>query len=77
MSLESGKSYQAIVDVASSQCSSRKRVAPGDPGASYVMNKLMGVNLCFGSQMPKAGFGLPQADLDKIGSWICGGALND
>jgi hypothetical protein len=41
------------------------------------MNKLMGVNLCFGSQMPKAGVSLAQQELDAIGAWICGGAAND
>jgi len=52
-------------------------VVAGDPGASYVMRKLLGTNLCSGSQMPKAGQSLPQRDLDAIGGWICAGALNN
>jgi hypothetical protein len=38
------------------------------------MQKLMGVTLCSGTQMPKAGSSLPQAQLDAIGAWICSGA---
>lgn len=31
----------------------------------------------FWAQMPKAGMGLPQAQLDAIGGWICQGAADD
>jgi hypothetical protein len=53
------------------------RVLPGDPSRSYLMQKLMGVNLCFGTQMPKAGISLSREDLNVIGGWICAGAPND
>jgi hypothetical protein len=75
LDLSSGAAYGNLVNVPSSQCSpSRLRVMPGDPGRSYLMNKLMGVNLCTGSQMPKAGTSLSSGELQSIGAWICGGA---
>jgi len=78
LSLVAGKSYSNLVGVNAAECNSGlKRVQPGDPSASYLMDKVLGVNLCSGSQMPKAGSSLPKAELDKIGAWICGGALNN
>jgi hypothetical protein len=49
-------------------------VKPGDVGASYLMNKLLGTNLCSGSQMPKAGQSIPADQLRSISDWICQGA---
>jgi hypothetical protein len=40
------------------------------------MDKLMGVDLCSGTQMPKLGM-LPQPQLQTVSDWICGGALNN
>lgn len=77
MKLSTGNAYASIVNVASVECSGRLRVAPGDPSQSYVMNKLMGVSLCYGTQMPKTGAKLPQSQIDLIGSWICNGAPNN
>jgi hypothetical protein len=78
LSLEAAKSYAALVNVATSQCSgARKRVVPGSPGSSYLLQKLLGVNPCTGTQMPKAGQTLPQAQLDKISGWVCSGAPNN
>jgi hypothetical protein len=76
LSLEAGKSYDALVNVASDQCS-RTRVVPGDPAASYVMSKLENVDMCFGTQMPKVNEKLTRDQLDKIASWICSGAENN
>ena len=78
MSLLSANSYASLVGVPARQCSDgRVRVAPGDPRASYLMDKLLGVNLCFGTKMPKTTMGLPTADIEKITAWICNGAMND
>ena len=52
-------------------------VTPGDVSKSYLENKLTGIGMCSGSQMPKAGSSLPAADLAKIRAWICSGAKND
>ncbi|HEV8548198.1 MAG TPA: MXAN_6577-like cysteine-rich protein [Polyangiaceae bacterium] len=75
LSLEASKSYDALVGVASSQCGkARLRVAAGSSGQSYLVSKLLGTDLCSGSQMPKAGTSLPAADLTTISDWICQGA---
>lgn len=77
LDLSSGQSFDDLVGVSATQCGSRKRVVAGDPASSYLMQKLLGVDLCSGSQMPKAGMGLPQVELDIIGGWICQGALDN
>ena len=77
LDLRAGFSYAALVGVASTQCNNRDRVAPGQPGNSYLMDKLLGINLCFGTQMPKVGGPLPASDLAAISEWICRGAVNN
>jgi hypothetical protein len=78
LSLEATKSYGELVNVATSECGgSRKLVAPGSPASSYLMQKLLGVDICTGTQMPKAGSSLPQKQLDTISGWICSGAQNN
>lgn len=69
-----GASYTAMVNVAAGQCSSRKLVVPGDADASYLMNKLTGVDMCSGSKMPKADLSLPVSELETIRAWIESGA---
>lgn len=77
LKLSTGNAYAALVNVASSQCpDGRKRVAPSDVANSYLMDKILGVDLCFGTQMPKMG-SLPAAQIDKISTWICNGAPNN
>jgi hypothetical protein len=66
--------YAQLVNIASSQCTSRKRVQPNDVAASYLMNKLTGSGMCFGSAMPKAGGGLTAAELDTVRAWILSNA---
>lgn len=78
LDLTAGRSYAELVNVASSQCMGGKRlVVPGDPAQSYIMNKLTGLGMCYGTQMPKVGVRLPPAQLDAISSWICSGAPNN
>lgn len=78
LSLDSATSYAELVNVATSECSgSRKLVVPGSPSSSYLMQKLLNVDLCTGTQMPKAGQALPQAQLGAISGWICSGAPNN
>ncbi len=75
LDLTLAKSYAALVSVSAQQCSDgRERVKPGDPSASYLMQKLLGRDMCTGTQMPKAGVTLPSADMAVIGAWICQGA---
>jgi len=77
LSLEAGKAFAELVNVASSECSARPLVKPGAPAGSYIVDKLLGTNLCSGSQMPKAGSSIPSAQIDTIRNWICQGAPNN
>jgi hypothetical protein len=77
MSLESTSAHGALVGVASAQCSTLKRVEPGDPAQSYLMQKLDGSGSCFtGSKMPPAG-SITSAEVETIRSWIQSGAPNN
>jgi hypothetical protein len=77
LNLEPGEAYAQLVGVTATQCSARKRVTPGRPGQSYLVDKLTGIGMCSGTLMPKAGEPLPQAQLDAITSWIRAGAQNN
>ena len=74
LSLTSGVGYDALVGVPAAQCGGRLLVDPGAPGSSYLYDKVRGVNLCQGTQMPKMGPGLSAAQLQLISDWICTGA---
>ena len=75
LSLERADAWSELVNAPTSQCNDgRVLVSPGSPDRSYLMDKILGTNLCSGSRMPKAGMGLPSADIDAISAWICAGA---
>ncbi len=64
-----------MLNVATGQCNgSRKRVVPGDPASSYLVNKLSGVGMCSGSIMPKMESQFTAAQLDTVRAWIASGA---
>jgi hypothetical protein len=77
--LTSGSSYASLVNVPVSQCSNGLvYVLPGNVAKSYLMDKLLNINLCPAStQMPKAGSSLPTSQLGIIQTWICEGAPNN
>jgi hypothetical protein len=77
MLLTSGNTYKNVVNVSSAECSSLMRVAPNQVDQSYLMDKLLGKNMCSGTQMPKTGSSLSTAQLGTIRSWICSGAPNN
>ncbi len=74
-----------LIDVNSAQCGpSRKRVVAGDPEESYLLDKLLGEDMCGnGVKMPRnppQGQSAPAWTADKteiFRAWICGGALDD
>lgn len=76
MDLRAGHAYNNLVNVSSTECSNRLRVAPGDPDNSYLVNKIEGTNLCFGTQMPKVG-SLTSAEIAIIRAWVAQGAPNN
>jgi hypothetical protein len=65
-----------LIDVDSVQVPMSSRVAPGDSDASYLMNKLLGVDMALGTtRMPQLDLdGLCQPKLDVIREWIDLGA---
>jgi hypothetical protein len=74
--LRTGMSYDDLVGVVAEECTDgRLRVAPGMPSASYLVDKLKGINLCGGSvRMP---FGLPplsDSEIAMVEGWIMAGA---
>jgi hypothetical protein len=74
LNLTNGKSYMDLVNVNATQCTDgRKLILPGDPGASYLVDKITNVDICFGTKMPKLG-SLPPAQIQSIVDWICQGA---
>jgi hypothetical protein len=77
LNLSVGASYAKLVNVLTAECSDgRKLVLPGQPSQSYLVEKLMGVSLCSGTQMPKMG-AIPSAEIQTISNWICAGAPNN
>ena len=73
--LSAGKAYAQIVNVRSVE-STRLRIAPGDPDASYLISKVRGDATITGSRMPLGG-ALP-ADREKLlVDWVRRGAPND
>lgn len=77
LNLSTGQSYGKLVNVLASQCNDgRRRVLPGKPQESYVIQKMLGMNMCFGTKMPKSGM-LPSGDIQTVADWICAGAPNN
>lgn len=78
MNLSSGHAYSNLVNAMTSSCTTAMiRVTPSNVAASYVINKLTGVGMCSGNQMPARGSSLPTSQIDLIEAWICGGAPNN
>ena len=76
LDLSAGSSFASLVDVASSADSSIKRVKPGDPDNSYLMQKLLG-SVDAGQQMPPGGPGLSESDIELVRDWIRAGAASE
>ncbi|HEX7670385.1 MAG TPA: hypothetical protein VF395_12405 [Polyangiaceae bacterium] len=68
------RAHLTLVDVPARECcDGRKLVRPGDPNASYVVQKLRGTDLCDGGKMP-LGRTIDDRDIATIADWICEGA---
>lgn len=74
--LVADSSYSNLVNVVSTEVPSKMRVAAGDLGASYVIDKLEGT-AAVGVQMPAAGQPLSAGDITTIKNWIIKGAKNN
>jgi hypothetical protein len=70
---EEGVSYRALVDRPSMAASGETLVVPGDPDASYLIQKLQGT-AAMGVQMPQGGQPLSKGTIKLIAQWIARGA---
>ena len=77
MNLTAGNAYASLVNVASVEQPALKRVNPGDPTSSYLVQKLEGAAGISGARMPFGGPYLDQATIDKVVNWITQGAANN
>jgi hypothetical protein len=81
LDLEDGNAITHLVNVLASQCADgRFRVEPGDPVNSYLLQKVLGVDMCSGVQMPQTGGPgavLGDPEIDVMTAWICQGALDN
>lgn len=71
--LDEASAFAMLVNTPSVEVPSLKRVAPGQPDASYIIQKLEG-HAAVGGQMPLGQAPLPQATIDIIRQWIANGA---
>lgn len=78
LDLTAGAAYAALVNKTTSQCNgSRTRVMPNKPEESYLVDKLMGIELCGTSKRMPPLASLPAKDIQTISDWICAGALEN
>jgi mono/diheme cytochrome c family protein len=74
MRLDAANSYAMIVGVASNEVPSLMRINPGNPDASYLVQKIQG-NAAQGVRMPANGPPyLSQEQIDLVRSWVAAGA---
>jgi hypothetical protein len=73
--LSAGRAYAQIVNVRAVE-STRLRIAPGDPDASYLISKVRGDATITGSRMPLGG-ALPPQRVQLLVDWVRRGAPND
>src|SRR5690349_8326311 len=71
--LDADVAYAMLVNAPSAEVPALKRVAPGNPDQSYVIQKLEG-HAAVGGQMPLGQTPLPQATINVIRQWITNGA---
>jgi hypothetical protein len=73
------RAYAFLVNQESVECDdSRPLVMPGDIEHSYVVDKMLGRNLCAGHPMPRGlGNRLSPDEVRTVTDWICEGARND
>lgn len=74
--LDEGSSYALLVNAPSVEVPSLRRVEPGNPDASYLIQKLEGI-AAVGGRMPLNQPALPQETIAVIRQWISDGAANN
>jgi hypothetical protein len=71
--LDPGFSAGNLINVPSPRDANLIRVIPGNPGGSFIIQKLEGTQT-LGDRMPQFGPYLPQSTIDVIRQWIQNGA---
>jgi hypothetical protein len=71
--LDAANSYALLVNTDSNEVPSLKRVNPGNPDQSYLVQKISG-SAAVGGRMPLGQAPLPQDRIDLIRRWIAAGA---
>ena len=71
--LDAASAFAMLVNAPSVEVPSLRRVSPGNPDSSYLIQKLEG-HAAVGGQMPLGQTPLPQATIDVIRQWIANGA---
>ena len=71
--LDEASSYAMLVNTPSLEVPALRRVRPGDPDLSYLVQKIEG-RAAVGGRMPLNSPPLPQATIDVIRQWIADGA---
>jgi hypothetical protein len=71
--LDEGASYAMLVNSPSAEAPSLNRVTPGNPDASYLIQKIEGTAMA-GGRMPLGGPALPAETIAIIRQWIADGA---
>lgn len=74
LGLDPADAYAHLVDAMAEGCESERLVVPGSPDQSYLVDKILGGDLCAGEPMPLAADELPNAAKGAIIRWICEGA---
>ncbi len=74
LDLEAAMAYANLVDVEAEDCAGKRLVVPGSPDTSYLVDKLMGGNICEGGRMPLSDEPLPNLGIARVVRWICAGA---
>jgi len=72
--LDAANSYAMLVGVNSAEVSSLKRIAPGDPDNSYLIQKIEG-HAAVGARMPFGGPYLDDATIALMRQWVSQGAM--
>ena len=74
--LAPGATWFSTFDVSAAQDPGKPYVAPFDAGASYLLDKILGIQTA-GSRMPLGGSPLDAAQTEAIRNWILEGAANN
>jgi hypothetical protein len=77
LDLAAGVAYGQLVNVPSAQKPTLLRVLPGNPGKSYMYQKITNARGIVGTPMPNVGPALSAAELAMVNQWISAGAPNN